>query len=425
MNKSSKIPFFTGDRLCQSVDFLYSGLLCCNNNIHRIVKNTEELSEERRFFIPVSIVYQDNLSPEHFIGDHPQFENIYILDRLSSCSLNAIQSGRAILFIDYSGEGLQFSKSVLKSFHKELIRRGISSKNVVIVNENIKFYKFYKSWCLEESLEPVTILAYNHAMYQFSGTINANQSAERQLRLEAVLTQQAKRTHRDKLFVCLNNMPRTHRYALVTYLRSKGMDARGWLSCLIGTDADVADHMWEDVRALTSADPVTRHDFDSMMASIPLEADVDVTTQRAALAGALGGSNMYESAYFSFVTESELGDGQVVRVTEKVYKPIANMQPFLLFGAPSALEFLAAEGFVGQSPFIDETYDLLMDPVERFSALIEIVKKLNMLNHDQLINLTDSLLVNMRKNYDHLWDARDRYINDLIHFDMRQLIYRG
>ena len=56
-------------------------------------------------------------------------------------------------------------------------------------------------------------------------------------------------------------------------------------------------------------------------------------------------------------------------LTEKIFKPIVSRMPFVLVGPAHNLEYLRSYGFKTFSPWIDETYDNIEDPIERMTAI--------------------------------------------------------
>ena len=67
-------------------------------------------------------------------------------------------------------------------------------------------------------------------------------------------------------------------------------------------------------------------------------------------------SENYKSTYFSIVTETlfyEFGN----YLSEKTWKPIAHLHPFIFVGRPGMLKFLHSLGFKTFSEYWDESYD--------------------------------------------------------------------
>lgn len=60
-------------------------------------------------------------------------------------------------------------------------------------------------------------------------------------------------------------------------------------------------------------------------------------------------------------------------VTEKTYRPIINGRPFIILGPSKTLRFLKSLGFLTFSSIIDESYDEILDPEERFLKVCDVV----------------------------------------------------
>jgi hypothetical protein len=85
-------------------------------------------------------------------------------------------------------------------------------------------------------------------------------------------------------------------------------------------------------------------------------------------------------------------------ISEKVFRPIINLQPFLLFGDYGSLRKLKELGFKTFSPFIDESYDMEQDHGKRLLMLRKELLKLNSMPlqeiHDWYYSITDILIHN-------------------------------
>lgn len=100
---------------------------------------------------------------------------------------------------------------------------------------------------------------------------------------------------------------------------------------------------------------------------------------------------LFNDTYFSLVTETMYYDWTVpkykldydlpflncVFFSEKVYKPIAMMQPFLLVARPNSIRMLKEHGYKTFHPYIDESYDSIEEDGVRMQAIIDEVKRLS------------------------------------------------
>ena len=65
-----------------------------------------------------------------------------------------------------------------------------------------------------------------------------------------------------------------------------------------------------------------------------------------------------------------LFDDDRLHLTEKSLRPIACGQPFILAATHGSLEYLRSYGFKTFDGIIDESYDLIEDPLKRLQAII-------------------------------------------------------
>ena len=72
--------------------------------------------------------------------------------------------------------------------------------------------------------------------------------------------------------------------------------------------------------------------------------------------------------------------------TEKILRPIINKRMFLVVGSANTLKFLKTKGLQTFSPFINETYDSITNPVNRMEAILAEIDRLVTLPLDAIRN---------------------------------------
>ena len=86
--------------------------------------------------------------------------------------------------------------------------------------------------------------------------------------------------------------------------------------------------------------------------------------------------------------------------TEKILRPLINKRMFVLVGAPHTLKFIKTKGFKTFEPFIDETYDTIVDPFDRIDAILAEIDRLVTLPIDSIrkavLQYTDALESNFQ-----------------------------
>lgn len=83
----------------------------------------------------------------------------------------------------------------------------------------------------------------------------------------------------------------------------------------------------------------------------------------------------YESTHWEVVLET-LYDDQRWHLTEKILRPIACGQPFLLAGTAGSLQYLKSYGFQTFDGIIDESYDHIQDPETRLRRIQHVMAEI-------------------------------------------------
>ena len=115
-------------------------------------------------------------------------------------------------------------------------------------------------------------------------------------------------------------------------------------------------------------------------------------------------NNFYLKSYFQIVTENQFTDYEdQLQFSEKVWKPITNFQPFIVLGDRYQLKKLREWGFKTFSPFIDESYDEVLDIKERFSMIEIEINKLCNRPIEEIHDWYWSIEQDLRHNYYHFY----------------------
>ena len=85
--------------------------------------------------------------------------------------------------------------------------------------------------------------------------------------------------------------------------------------------------------------------------------------------------NDYNNTDIEVVLET-LFDDQRIHLTEKILRPIALGQPFILAGTAGSLKYLRSYGFKTFDECWDESYDLETDPQHRLVAITDLMKQI-------------------------------------------------
>lgn len=143
--------------------------------------------------------------------------------------------------------------------------------------------------------------------------------------------------------------------------------------------------------------------IDKLISVLPIELDTNhlEKNQKGHFGAKNNQKDWYSETYVNLVTETFFGHN--VFLSEKIFKPISNLQPFIVLGDYRMLAELRKLGFKTFAPFIDESYDDEMDEYKRMQKIeIEIEKLKNKTIeeiHDWYYSIVDILLYNQKHLY--------------------------
>jgi hypothetical protein len=107
----------------------------------------------------------------------------------------------------------------------------------------------------------------------------------------------------------------------------------------------------------------------------------------------------FTDSYLHIITETYMQDELSHRMhfSEKTFKPMWYLQPFVLCGQRYALQYLRELGYATFDKWIDESYDLIASDRERIVAAIAAAKKF----YDQPASKLNSILLEMMPILEH------------------------
>jgi hypothetical protein len=110
---------------------------------------------------------------------------------------------------------------------------------------------------------------------------------------------------------------------------------------------------------------------------------------------------VYQNTYFSVISETNFQangwDAGNRFLTEKTFKAICKLHPFIIASVPRTVEALRSLGYRSFSPWIDESYDLEEDDGKRLYMIAKETERLCNLSDHQL----EDFLVNVREICQH------------------------
>ena len=201
-----------------------------------------------------------------------------------------------------------------------------------------------------------------------------------------------------KKFLCFNKVEREQRLRLIERMLEKNYVGLGYYSFESSESNNIG----------TLIDNLSNDRFPNIKANkhlFPLR--LNITPERLNPVNIIPEDlNYFKNSYFSIVNETIFygssssstnnlshqpnAEYSSVFASEKIFKCLALKHPFVVFGRPGFIKGLHKLGFKTFSPYIDESYDDIVDDDERFNKIFNEI--------DRLINLSDDEWVELLRN---------------------------
>tara|TARA_E500000331_G_scaffold135224_1_gene132129 strand:- start:1664 stop:2944 length:1281 start_codon:yes stop_codon:yes gene_type:complete len=180
----------------------------------------------------------------------------------------------------------------------------------------------------------------------------------------------AEKQARNKKFICLNRRPHAGRFAALTKLYP--YKDQGYLS--FGKSGQMYEGYFEEQEAgFSRMCPQVYEEYQTLNIrdEIPLVIDDRIDAERDNPVQDWAHEKFYDSfLHICPETFQYYRQGRIF-FSEKIWKPIMFMQPFVLVGEPYQLRALRQMGYKTYDDFIDESYDTILNNQERLTTALQ------------------------------------------------------
>ena len=167
----------------------------------------------------------------------------------------------------------------------------------------------------------------------------------------------------------------------------------------------ISEQEGADVRKLFHIDKI---DFDNWQTKLPLTVDTaDFETNHALTLN----SHLHNSTLFQIVNETHVKtwNNTSLFYSEKTFRSIAHMQPFIIFGQPGCNLALEKYGFKLYHDLFDYSFDSIQDTKQRYMSIIQSVQhtinKLDKMSREEQIAWKFSQETILKHNFDCLMNV--------------------
>ncbi len=289
----------------------------------------------------------------------------------------------------------------IREFELEMNKLGINGSNIIVLggSEFTEYYQKHPHSKVKIYNGHLFIKGYADMMKKFPEKGDLGYICDL-ARIED-LSENAIRPYK---FLCNNKtMSKPHRVAMAYFSIKYDLLSEGLFSFIQKLSKD------ELLRNVTSLiDNPNKEYIDTIESMIPYELDTQhlEERQKAHFGAKNNMKEWYTDTYINLVTETFFGRN--VFLSEKIFKPLSNLQPFIVLGDYGTLAELKRLGFKTFEPFIDESYDLEIERKKRIKKIEIEIQKLKNKSIEEIHNWYYSIKEILIHNQNHLYTF-DKY----------------
>ena len=326
--------------------------------------------------------------------------------------LDMLRKKEIYFVFDASTEG--FSPVIDKPFFKILFNNcklhNVDPRQILYVSSNLyderNLSKFCKERSIEEKINVFSFVAFEYAIQHRHGFVDTKKYLDNKLKTVS-------HTFKDRYFSSLSRINRSHR-TKATFLLCQEEISKQALISHDTVDPVSVEHLFRNydqqkVKDWISQLPLTvdRKDFTTNWA---LDNDYD---------------QIHNQTLFQIVNETEANDkyNTALFYSEKTFRPISQLQPFIIYGQQYCNKYLKNIGYKTYEDWFDYSFDNEPDDTKRYELLLDSIKKtcdmLDQMSADEKVNWrfkNQQILIN---NYDTLFFksySKDKMFQFLVEF---------
>jgi hypothetical protein len=307
--------------------------------------------------------YRDKL--HNFHSADGLFDNNQIADEV----LHRIRNKTAHFLVTLLYEGYM-DDEFLNHLSDYFISKGLPLTQIIYVTNCYNGREVYEDYCKRNHKVPEIQMEY-FPVFRID-------KCDVQLAIKESAILKYKPGPRKKTFLCFNRRYNDHRLMLYLAVVQHGLIDQCYYS-MDKTQPEANRSFVENCKYLLSRFPDMGLASDDVLSAdkllplildnpnfntYPMEHSVDPV------------KHLYDTSLINIVTETYFFN-KIIHITEKTYKPIAFMQPFILVAAAGSLQHLKDMGFKTFSNFWDESYDQELDDKKRFKKITALIQSIS------------------------------------------------
>ena len=302
-------------------------------------------------------------------------------------SLDKLKQGR-FKFLFYYSEGDDPNIEITKHLESIINKHGVDRNNVKFVTANY----------LVDNQNPFIYFPDDEVYYRYLHLNRKDWTTGVNLR------------QRRYKFTCLNRADKVWRRVYASNLFDLGLINEAQFS-YTGYQYETPTKNEEDLNNWLKNNTVKQQQYISFGMQVPFKADELTDTEHNN--HKLIDQKFFVDSYWNFVVETHF-DQKTCFLTEKTFKCILNLQPFVIIGNPGSLGLLHHLGYKTFNKVVDEKYDKIQDPYSRMDELINVSYSLAIRPHRDQMNIIRLVKETVEFNQNRLLSPKHGRIMNLL-----------
>jgi hypothetical protein len=408
------------------MNFLSISNLYIDSDKNRVY--TKEIRDENFYFTihPYGDVYTSLGKKDNYHG------NISVFDNISKKAKKLSWTDNFYIIFDYSTEG-DINPDIFYYIHEECEKNNINVKNVIVISSSANTFELYNDYYVKENnpknklkavFYPWSLLSKakdTEKMLYGDGIVYFNEFSNKNTLMSLDECKNSK--NREKKGLCFNRRMSHHRMILLSFLTSDNLLETSHVSFdmeMLNNNHFIIDIINDD--RFVSDKNLKNKCVDGFRKLKKIKKKtIDVEDIKGVWGFAFEYKESYINSYFSIVTETlfyQLGN----YISEKTWKPIQHLHPFVIVGRPGTLKYLKQLGFKTFSDFWDESYDDIQEDDKRLEVVYSLITKLINLSNDEWDNMYNKLIPILEHNRKKLVLITEQWISETYFNNITKLV---
>lgn len=239
----------------------------------------------------------------------------------------------------------------------------IDPRQIIFISSNLydetNLKNFYKSTNLKEKINVFSFVAFEYSINLHHGLVSTEGYLERKI-------QHTQEQYQGKYFSSLSRINRPHR-VMATFLLCQEEIKKYALISHDKIDINSYSYLFENI---------DKEKYQTWVDSLPLVVDRKDFNINWALDSNY--SNIHDQTLFQIVNETEANNkfNSALFYSEKTFRPISQLQPFVIYGQQYCNKTLKNIGYNTYEDWFDYSFDSEPDDILRYKKLLESIKDL-------------------------------------------------